>query len=50
VGLKLKGAHHLLVYAEEVNLLDNNIDTIKKNTETSTDTSKKVGLEVKREN
>jgi hypothetical protein len=46
VGLKLKGTHHLLAYADDVNLLGDNIDTIKKNTETLTDASKKVGLEI----
>jgi hypothetical protein len=34
VVLKLKGTHQLLAYADEVNLLGNNIATIKKNTET----------------
>jgi hypothetical protein len=46
VGLKLGGTHQLLVYADDVNLLGDNIDAIKKNTETLTDTSKEVGLEV----
>jgi hypothetical protein len=46
VGLKLNGIHQLLVYIDDVNLLEDNIDTIKKNTETVTDSSKKVGLEV----
>jgi hypothetical protein len=46
VGLKLNGTHQLLVYAEEVYLLGDNIDTIKRNTETLIDTSKEVGLEV----
>jgi hypothetical protein len=46
VGLKLNGTHQLLAYADDVNLLKDNIDTINKNTETSVDTNKKVGLEI----
>jgi hypothetical protein len=40
------GPHQLLVYADDVNLLGHNIDTIKKNTDTLIDASKEVGLEV----
>jgi hypothetical protein len=46
VGLKLNGARQLLAYADDVNLLGDNIDTINRNTETLIDASKEVGLEV----
>jgi hypothetical protein len=45
VGLKFNGTHLLLAYADDVNLLGDNIDTIKKNTETLIDASKEVCLE-----
>jgi hypothetical protein len=46
VLLKLNGTHQLLAYADDVNLLGDIIDTIKKNTETLIDASKEVGLEI----
>jgi hypothetical protein len=46
VGLKLNGTHQLLAYADDVNLLGDNNDTIKKNTETLIDASKDIGLEI----
>jgi hypothetical protein len=48
VRLKLNGTHQLLAYADDVNLLEDNIDTrtIKKNMETLIDASKEVGLEI----
>jgi hypothetical protein len=49
VGLKLSGTHQLLIYADDVNLLGNSIDTIKKNTQTFIDAKKEVGLEVNTE-
>jgi carbonic anhydrase len=49
VELKLNGTHQLLVYADDVNLLGDNIDTIKKNMHTLIVASKEVGLEVNAE-
>jgi hypothetical protein len=46
VGPKLNGTHQLLAYDEDVNLLGDNIYTIKKNTESLIDAGKKVGLEI----
>jgi hypothetical protein len=47
VGLILNGTQQLLVYAD-VNLLGDDIDTIKRNTQTLIDSSKEIGLEVNR--
>jgi hypothetical protein len=44
VGLKLNGTHQILAYADDINLVGDNIDTIKKNIETLIGASK-VGLE-----
>jgi predicted transcriptional regulator len=46
VGLKFNGTHRLLVYADYVNQLQDNINTIKKNTDTLIDVNKEVGLDV----
>jgi hypothetical protein len=46
MGLKLNGTHRLLFCADDMNLLDDNMNTIKKNMETLIDASKEVGLEV----
>jgi hypothetical protein len=42
VGLELNGTHQLLVYADDVNLLVDSVDTIQKNTQTLIDASKGV--------
>jgi hypothetical protein len=47
VGLKMNGTHQLLVHADHVNLLGDNIDTINKNTQTLIDAGKEVDLEIK---
>jgi hypothetical protein len=44
MGLELHGAHQLLVYADDVNLLGDNTGTIEKNNETLTDAGKGVSL------
>jgi hypothetical protein len=49
VGLKINGTYQLLVYADDMNLLRENIDTLKKNTKNVINTSKEVGLEVNAE-
>jgi hypothetical protein len=46
VGLKLNGTHQILAYTDDANVLGDDIDTIKKNTETLIDASKEVGLEI----
>jgi hypothetical protein len=49
VGLTLNGTHQLF-YADDVNLMEGNTATIKKNIETLIDAIKDVGLEVNTEN
>jgi hypothetical protein len=46
VGLKLNGTHQLLAYADDVNVLGDIIDTVKKKTESIIDASKDNDLEV----
>jgi retron-type reverse transcriptase len=46
VGLKMNGTYQLLAYADDVNLLGDNINTIKKNITTIIDARKEVGLEI----
>jgi hypothetical protein len=45
-GLNLNGTHQFLSYAEVVNIVGGNIDTIQKNKEVLLDAGKEVGLDV----
>jgi hypothetical protein len=45
-GLKLNGTHQLLVYADDVSIMEGKVHTIKKNTEALVVASRGTGLEV----
>jgi hypothetical protein len=49
VGLNLTGTYQLLVYADDVNILGDNIDGMKKNTQALSDVSKEIALVVNAE-
>jgi hypothetical protein len=49
-GLKLNGTHELLANTDDINTVEESVDTIKKSTEALLDARKEAGLEVNPEN
>jgi hypothetical protein len=48
-GVKLNGTHYVLAYADDSNIVGENMHTVKKDTEAVLDASKEGGLEVNSE-
>jgi UDP-2,3-diacylglucosamine pyrophosphatase LpxH len=49
IGLDLNGTRQILVHADNVNLLDDSVNTIKQNTKTLLEASRDIGLEISSE-
>ena len=50
IGFEMNGKHHLSVYADDINMLGENLQTYRENTEIFIKASKEIGLEVNSEN
>jgi hypothetical protein len=48
-GMELNGTRQLLACTDDINKLDEHVNIIHKNTESHSEASKKIGLEVKAE-
>jgi hypothetical protein len=46
IGMELNGTHQLLVYADDINLLGDSVNTIKENSKTLLEASRDIGLEI----
>jgi hypothetical protein len=49
IGLELNGTHQLLIYADDVNLLGDSVNTIKENSGTLLEACRYIGLEINSE-
>jgi hypothetical protein len=48
VGLKVNGTHRLLAYADDINLLGDNIGAMEENTDTLIEAIRELGLEIEK--
>jgi hypothetical protein len=49
VGFEWNGMHQLLVYADDINLLGDSVNTTQENSETLLEASRDIGLEINAE-